>query len=407
MPDSRPARSAVFFVIVTAFVDSMIVGIVLPLFPRLLMELGDTDVSGAAAWGGFATLLYAAMQFIFSPIIGGLSDRFGRRPVLLLSLAALSADMILLGLSWSIWVFLAARTLSGIFAATYSTANAYIADTVPASERAKSYGLVGAAFGVGFIAGPALGGLVGEIDLRAPFYLAAGLAALTTVYGYFFVPESLSPGNRRPFSWTRSNSFGTLARLLKTSGLGILIPVFFFATLSSWVYPAVWSYVAIAKFNWTEGEIGASLTYYGVIFVVSQTVMIRALLPKLGVRRTIWISLALEGVSLTGLGFAPNAIVVYALITVALLTALQDPALREVMSARVAEDAQGELQGGLSALSGLAMVFSPVLYTQLFSTFTDGSTGIRFPGAPFVVASAFSFLAVLLYGVRRRPAAVS
>ncbi len=403
MAVSPAPRTAILFVVVTAFVDSMIVGIVIPLFPRLLMDLGDTDVSGAAVWGGIATLLYAAMQFIFSPILGGLSDRYGRRPVLLLSLAALAADMVLLAVSWSVWVFLAARTLSGVFAATYSTANAYIADRVPPEERAKSFGLIGAAFGVGFIAGPALGGLVGELDLRAPFYLAAALAALTTVYGYFFVPESLAVENRRPFSWSRSNSFGTLARLLKASGLGILIPVFFFATLSSWVYPAVWSYVAIAKFDWSEGEIGASLTYYGVIFLISQTVILRTVLPKLGVGRTIWLSLAVEGGALMAFGFAPTTIVVYVLITFALISALQDPALREVLSASVSEDSQGELQGGLSALSGLAMVFSPVLYTQLFSSFTDGSLGVRFPGAPFVVASAFSFLALVLYWLHSPP----
>ncbi|MEL6543481.1 MAG: MFS transporter, partial [Myxococcota bacterium] len=318
MADS--SRSAMLFVVTTAFVDSMITGIIIPLFPGLLMELENTDVSGAAVWGGVATLIYAAMQFIFSPILGGLSDRFGRRPVLLLSLTALAIDMVLLALAWNIWVFLAARTLSGVFAATFSTANAYIADTVPADERAKSYGLIGAAFGVGFIAGPALGGLLGEYDLRAPFYASAGLAALTSVYGFFFVPESLGEDKRRPFSWARSNSFGTLARLFRTSGLGILIPVFFLSCLSGWVYPAVWSYVAIAKFNWSEAEIGTSLTYYGVIFLVSQIVVLRSVLPKLGVARTIWVALAVEAVSLLGIGFAPSTAAIYVLITFALIS---------------------------------------------------------------------------------------
>ncbi|MEM6532658.1 MAG: MFS transporter [Myxococcota bacterium] len=395
-------RPAVPFIVVTAFVSSLVTGVVIPLFPGLIMELTGEGLSTAAVWGGIATLIYAAMQFVCSPILGGLSDRFGRRPVMLLSLAALAVDMLLIAIAPDLLLFLVARTLSGVFAATFATANAYITDIVAPERRAESYGLVGAAFGFGFIAGPILGGLVGEYDLRAPFYAAAGLAAFTTLYGAVFVPESLPKEKRRPFSWSRANAFGTLLRLLRTPGLGTLIPVFFFSNISTWVYPAVWSYVAIAKFNWSEGEIGASIAYYGVIFVVAQAVVIRFAMNRFSAGRIVAFALFLEGLALLGIGFASNVVTLYVMVSFALITSLQEPSIKAIMAGQVGDSEHGELQGGLAALAGLAMVFSPVLYTQLFSVFNDGSLGFRFPGAPFVVASLFSFFALALVVARRR-----
>lgn len=386
--------------------SSLVTGVVILLFPGLIMELTGEDLSAAAEWGGIATLVYAAMQFMFSPILGGLSDRFGRRPVMLISLTALAFDMLLIALAGSIGLFLVARTLSGVCSATFATANAYITDIVEPEKRAQNYGMVGAAFGFGFIAGPILGGLLGEYDLRAPFYASAGLAAVTTVYGAVFVPESLSPEKRRPFSWARANAFGTLLRLLRVPRLGVLIPVFFFATLSSWVYPAVWSYVAIAKFDWSEAEIGASIAYYGVIFVLSQAVVIRFVMARFSAQHVVAVALLLEFGALLGIGFSADVVTLYVMVSFALITSMQEPAIKEIMAVQVSESEQGELQGGLAALSGLAMVFSPVLYTQVFSTFNGESLGLRFPGAPFVVASLFSLVALVLVFARKREPAI-
>lgn len=392
------------FIVATVAIDAIGFGLIMPVLPSLLMELTHSGVGIAARWGGIATFVYAIMQFIFSPVIGGLSDRYGRRPVLLMSLAALSVDFLLMGLAHALWVFFVARTLSGIFAATHSTANAYVADTTPPDQRATRFGWIGAAFGVGFVFGPALGGLLGELTPRAPFYAAAALAAVNAAYGFFVVPESLKPENRRPFSWRRSTAFGTLARLRRIEGLGVLALVYFLANLSAFVYPAVWSYAAIAKFGWSEAEIGASLAFYGVVFGLSQVAVIPLLLPRLGERRAIWIALATEAAGLLGIATAPNGAAVYGWMLLALISSLQGPALQKVMTERVGLDSQGELQGGLSALNGITLIISPLMYTQLFFLFDKGVAGVRFPGAPFVVAAVLAAAALALFLIRRKHA---
>lgn len=397
---ARPAAAA--FVVGTVLIDALAFALIIPVLPSLLMDLTGGGVAEAARWGGIATFLFAVMQFFFSPVIGGLSDRFGRRPVLLMSLAALSIDFLLMGLAHALYVFFAARLLSGIFAATHSTANAYIADTTPAAERSKRYGWLGAAMGAGFILGPALGGLLGELSPRAPFFAAALLAGANALYGWFVVPESLSKDRRRPFSWKRANVFGTLARLRKAEGVGVLVWVYFFSQLAGFVYPAVWAYVAIAKFSWTEGQIGASLAFFGVIFVVCQAVVVPVLMPRIGERRAIWISLAVESVALIGIATAPNGTVLYLWLLSALVTGMEGPALQKVMTERVEPDAQGELQGGLSALGGVVLVIAPLLFTQLFFLFQSGVAGIVFPGAPFAAASVFCVLSLVLFLARRK-----
>lgn len=400
-PRAGRAAAAVF-VVMTVFIDALAFALIIPVLPSLLMELTGEGVGAAAWWGGLATFVFAVMQFVFSPVIGGLSDRWGRRPVLLLSLTALAIDFLLMGLAHALIVFFAARTLSGIFAATHSTANAYIADTTAPEKRAGRYAWLGAAMGAGFVLGPAMGGLLGELSPRAPFFAAAALAGLNVAYGFFVVPESLKPENRRPFSWRRANSIGTLLQLRKAEGVGVLAAVYFFSNLSGFVYPAVWSYVAIAKFGWSEAEIGYSLAYYGVIFVISQAVMVPLVLPRLGERRAIWIALAIEAAALIGIATAPNGPVLYAWITLAVFTGMEGPALQKVMTERVGPDAQGELQGGLSAMGGIVLILSPLIYTQLFFAFESSALGVRFPGAPFVAASVFCVVALLLFVGRRR-----
>jgi len=399
----RPRTAATIFITGTVAIDALAFALIIPVLPDLIMELTQSDDVGMAArWGGLATFVFALMQFFFSPLVGGLSDRFGRRPVLLLSLAALTVDFLLMGLAHALYVFFIARVLSGIFAATHSTANAYIADISSPDERARRFGLLGAAMGAGFVIGPAIGGLMGELSPRAPFFAAAALAGINALYGWFVVPESLKPENRRPFSWARSNPLGTLVRLFKIEGLGVLIWVYFFSYISSFVYPAVWAYVAIAKFDWSQAQIGASLAFYGVMFVISQAVVVPYVTPRIGDRRAIWIALLVEAVALIGLGTAPNTLILYLWILPALVTGMQGPALQKVMTERVGPDAQGELQGGLAGLSALVLIISPLVYTQLFFIFQNGALGFVFPGAPFVLASVFALIGLALFLMRRK-----
>ncbi len=398
----KPRTAATIFVVGTVGIDAMAFAIVMPVLPQLLQELTGGGIGLAAFWGGIATFGFALMQFFCSPVIGGLSDRFGRRPVLLLSLTALAVDFLLMGLAHALFVFFIARLLSGIFAATHSTANAYIADISTPEERATRYGWLGAAMGAGFILGPGIGGLLGEFDPRTPFFAAAALAGLNALYGWFVVPESLKAENRRPFDWSRANPLGTLMRLRKTEGLGVLIWVYTAMGLSGFVYPAVWTYVAIAKFDWTAGQIGLSLSVYGAIYVVCQAVMVPYVLPRLGERPVIWIALMVEICALIGLAFAPSGFWVYFWISFAIFTGLQDPALMKIMTERVSKDAQGELQGGLASLGAIVLAIAPLLYTQLFFLFEGGFVGLDFPGAPFLASAAFSVLALVLFLGRRK-----
>lgn len=379
-------------------------GLIVPVMPSLLLELTGGGLADASLWGGIALLSYAAMQFVFSPIVGGLSDRYGRRPVLLLSLLAFAIDMLMLALVQTLWLFLIVRAFAGIFSSTFSTASAYIADITPADQRAQKFAILGAAFGAGFIFGPAIGGVLGDIHLRLPFYAGAALAATNTVFGYFMVRESLPKTSRREFSLARANTIGTIFRLIRTPGVATLLPVYFFATLSTWVYPTVWAYVAKAKFLWTEGEIGLSVAYYGVISFIAQAVVIQVLMPRIGVRVAVWLALSVEVLALLGIGFATTAWFVYAMVTTALITTMQDPAIRQALSARVAQDAQGELQGGLSALTSVAMVLSPVIYNGSFTLTTGDNAIVNFPGAPFVVAAGISVLALVFYAARQKRA---
>ena len=403
-PKRQPRTAATIFVVGTVLIDALAFALIMPVLPSLLMDLTGQGVGRAAFWGGLATFGFALAQFVFSPVVGGLSDRFGRRPVLLASLAALTLDFLLMGLAHALWVFFFARLLSGIFAATHSTANAYIADITEPAGRARRYGWLGAAMGAGFILGPALGGLLGEFSPRAPFFAAAALAGINVAYGFFVVPESLAKENRRAFDWRRANPVGTLLKLRQVEGVGVLVWVYLFMGLSGFVYPAVWSYVAIGKFGWSEGQIGASLAFYGAIYVICQAVMVPYVLPRIGERRAIWMAVGLEVIALTGLAFAPTGHFVYFFILFALFTGLQDPALMSIMTERVGKDAQGELQGGLSALGGVILAIAPLMYTQLFFLFESGAAGVEFAGAPFLVSAGMSLAALMLFLGRKRVA---
>ncbi|MEO0437567.1 MAG: MFS transporter [Pseudomonadota bacterium] len=385
------------FLVTSAFISSAGFGLTAPVMPELIITLTGGSIAQAARWGGVAMFSYAIMQFVFSPIFGALSDRFGRRPVLILSLVAFALDMLALALVTSLWAFLIVRALAGAFAANFSTSNAYIADITPPERRGQRFALMGAAFGAGFIFGPAIGGILGDIDVRLPFVVGSAVAGVNALFGYFLVAESLPIERRRPFTWSRANAVGTLAQLVRTAGIKPLLPVLFLATLSSWVYPTVWAYVAIERFDWSTEAIGYSVAYYGVIAFLSSAVVAQFLLPRLRVATAIRIALLVEVVALTGIGLATEGWMVYALITLALISTMQDPAIRQELSALVAEDAQGELQGGLAALASIAMILAPLIYMALFTVTTGEQAIVYFPGAVFLAAAAISLLTLVLY----------
>lgn len=394
------SKLAMVFLAATACINSMGMGLIVPVMPALLVEISGGDLADAAFWGGIALVSYAIMQFIFSPIMGALSDRFGRRPILLMSLTAYAADMLLLALVQTLPWFLLIRGLAGVFASTFSTTSAYVADITPPDQRARRFAIIGAAFGAGFILGPAIGGVLGDLNVRYPFFAGAVLAASNAIFGAFFVGESLVPERRRAFSWARANTFGTLMRLVKVPGIGTLLPVFFLATLSSWVYPTVWSYVAKEKFLWTEAEIGLSIAYYGVIAFLAQAVVAQLILPRMHMRTVIWLALLVEVLALLGIGLAGAGWFVYLMVTTALISTMQDPGIRQAVSARVPDDAQGELQGGLSALTSVAMIMAPLIYNGTFSLTAGEDALFYLPGSPFIVAAAISGMAVVLYAFR-------
>jgi DHA1 family tetracycline resistance protein-like MFS transporter len=305
--------------------------------------------------------------------------------------------MLALALVTTLWAFLLVRALAGVFASTFSTTSAYIADVTPPGKRGQRFAFIGAAFGAGFIFGPAIGGILGDIDVRLPFFAGAAVAGANALFGYFLVPESLPVERRRDFNWSRANTIGTLLQLVRTAGVGPLMPVFFFATLSSWVYPTVWAYVAIERFDWSTEAIGYSVAYYGVIAFLSSAIVVQMVLPRLGVSRAVWIALIVEVIALTGIGLATEGWMVYVMITLALVSTMQDPAIRQELSARVAEDAQGELQGGLSALTSIAMILAPLTYMGLFTLTAGDAAVVYLPGAPFLAAAAMSLLTLVLY----------
>lgn len=400
---SAPRRSAILFVLATVCIDSIGFGIIIPVLPDLVREVSNTDYSGAALWGGYLSFSYAVMQFCCGPMIGNLSDRFGRRSVLLLSLAVMAVDYLIMALAPSLIVLFVGRIIAGIAAATHSTANAFVADISAKQDRAKNFGLIGAAFGLGFILGPVIGGLVGEWGTRAPFYAAAALASLNFVYGYFVLPETLAPEKRRAFEWRRANPVGGAMQVSKVPMVAWFLVCVLLFEIGHFVYPAIWAYYTKEAHGWSSAEVGLSLALVGVGFVVVQGWLIGRILARFGEVRTALAGFALNVAGLLGLAFATEGWMIYALIPLTALGAIVSPALSALMSNRTPDNAQGELQGVRTSVAGFTMIVSPLFMTQLFSLFTGDDRPFYFPGAPFLAAAILMAAAVvpLLIGLRR------
>lgn len=401
---ARPAgRGALWFIFVTLMLDAMAIGLILPVLPDLLREVTGGDLAHAALWGGVLTTSFAVMQFLCGPTVGSLSDRFGRRPVLLVSLGVMTLDYIVMGLAGTIWLLLLGRIVGGMTAATYATAAAVIADVSPPERKSANFGLIGAAFGLGFILGPAVGGLLGEFGTRVPFWTAAAVAAANMVFGALVLPETVTESIRRRFDWRRANPFGAFASIGRLPGVGRLLALFFLYEFATFVYPATWSYFTAARFGWEPGMIGASLAVFGISFALVQGGLIRVLLPRLGEVRTVVFGLGMNALAFGVLAFIADATLALMLTPLTALGAVVAPTLQGLMSRAAAADQQGELQGVVGSVKAVAMITSPLVMTSVFWLFTGPDAPVFLPGAAFLLSLALMAVCLGLFmGAVRR-----
>ncbi|RYD95975.1 MAG: MFS transporter, partial [Sphingomonadales bacterium] len=377
-------------------------GIIIPVLPRLVMEVGHLNLAQATWMGGWLSVVYAIMQFLCGPLAGNLGDRFGRRPVLLLALAGLSIDYLIMGFAPNLaWLFIG-RLLAGVFGASFSPATAALADITPPADRAKRFGLVGASFGIGFIIGPALGGILGEFSHHAPFYAAAALAGANFIFGLFFFPETLKPENRRSFSLARANPVGALLAARKLHGVLGLAGILLLWNVASMVYPATWSYFAIAQYGWSNGMIGVSLACAGIGMAVVQVKILGPVVSRLRERRTAMIGVAVAAAGYLTYALVPSPAVGLAVVIITALQALVQPSVTALMSQRAPADAQGEMQGFIGSLNGIGAIAGPLLFNPALAWFTGPNAPFYFPGAAFVIASAFALLALIALAMTGR-----
>lgn len=390
---ARPDPS-VAFIVITLTLDAIGFGLIMPVMPALLQEVSGGDLAQAALWAGVMLGGFAVMQFLCGPLVGNLSDRFGRRPVLLISLAVLTLDYILLALAGTVWLVLAARLVTGAASSTMGTANAYLADISTPEQKARRFGLVGAAFGIGFVLGPAIGGLLAEFGTRAPFYAAAAVAAMNLAFGAIVMRESLPPERRRPFQLARANPFGAFRHIGRLPGLGRYLGIYGLHEFAFFVFPAVWSYFGIARFGWTPGQVGLSLALYGVSFAVVQGGLVGPVVRRFGRHRAMLLGTASGIASLVLLTLVENGTLALLLIPLSSMGGFVIPALRAELSDRVTDRQQGELQGAMASIRALGMIGAPLAFTTVFAAFTGANAWADLPGAPFALA-AFLNLGVL------------
>jgi len=398
MISQTPGRKAVLFIFITVLLDTISLGLVLPVIPSLIMQLGGGDLSHAAVVGGWLWFLYALTQFFFAPFLGGISDRYGRRPVLLFSLAAFGLDYFIMGLAPAMsWLFVG-RAVAGIAGASYVPAYAYLADITPPEKRAQNFGMVGAAFGVGFVLGPALGGLLAQFGTRAPFFFAAAVALLNLAFGYFVLPETLAPASRRRFEWKRANPLGTLLQMRKYPAVLGMAGALLLWQIGHQVFPATWSFFSMLRFGWSEAMVGASLAFVGVIMAIGQGWLPRVLVPRLGgERNVVLLGFALAVVTYLCYAFATEGWMVFVIMIAWMFSAPAYACINALMSQQVPANAQGELQGGVGSLGSLSAIIGPVLMTQLFGHFTAPAAPLYFPGAAFAAAAVLTVASLLVF----------
>lgn len=382
---------ALGFILFTVLLDVIGIGIIIPILPDLLLDLGVPNNGEAARIGGFLISIYAVVQFFFAPILGGLSDQYGRRPIILIALFGLTIDYIVVALAPTlIWLF-AARIVAGICGASFTSASAYVADISSPEDRPKNFGMIGAAFGLGFILGPVVGGVLGEINTRLPFYVSAGIAALNFIYGYFVLPESLSKENRRKFDWKRANPIGSFKSLKKYPILKNLFIAFLIIYIASHAVQSNWAYFGKEVFAWSKLDIGISLAIVGFFVAIVQAVLIGRSVKKIGQNKTIYIGLACNLIGFILFAMVTEEWMIYSFLAVYVMGGLAGPTLQGVMSTQVPANEQGELMGSITILQNLGNIIGPIIMTSTFFYFTTTSE-IYFPGAAFALAALFSIV---------------
>ena len=388
--------AALSFIFVTIFIDVMGLAIIIPVIPNLLKELGNVDYSVASEINGWLTFTYASMQVIFSPVMGNLSDRFGRRPILLISLIGFSVDYMFMAFAPTVfWLFIG-RAIAGITGATMATATAYIADISTGDKRAANFGIVGAASGLGFIIGVSGGAFLGDINIKIPFMVAAGSALFNAAYGYFVLPESLDKEHRRKFEWKRANPIGSFKQLGKYKALAGLAIAFTLVYIAQKAVEYQLPFYVYEKFQWSMRSVGFLGLFIGVLLIGIQGGLIRYLIPKWGLKKNIIIGLISYGAGLTLIAFAGQGWQVYLFMIPYCFGGISGPALQGFITSKFAANEQGELQGGLTLLSSLSLVIGPLLMGYSFKFFTHKDSSIYFPGAPYILGALLVLISVLL-----------
>ncbi len=394
-------RHIVPFVLFTIFIDSIGFGLIMPVLPRLLMRVGGFDLAGAISLGAWMGLAMAIASFVAAPIMGNLSDAYGRRPVLLIALAGLAIDYLLLAFAGTIPLIFIGRVLSGVFGGSFGAAQASIADITPPEQRARNFGLVGAAFGIGFTVGPAIGGLLSEFGPRAPFLAAAALAGINFLYGLTLFPDTLRPENRRPFQLARANPLGAWRTVRRTPGMLGAALVLIAWQIASLVYPLTWSFWGIAQLGWSDRMIGLSLAAVGVVIALSQSFVTGPMVKRFGERDAASIGLIGASLGFVGYAFANSTWLAFALLACIVLQSLVQPSLMAILSRRATADTQGEVQGISAMAMGIGSIIAPLVLTWPMALFTGPRALVLFPGAPFIVAATFGMFALAL--LRRLP----
>lgn len=396
------SRLALAFILLTVAIDAIGIGITFPVMPELLTQVTGANVSSASLWGGMLATSFAVMQFLFGPVVGNLSDRYGRRPVMLLALGVMAVDYAIMAVAGTVWLLLVGRIVAGMAAATYSTANAYVADISVPEDRAKNFGYIGAAFGVGFILGPLMGGFAAELGPRAPFWLAAVIAAANMAFGYFVLPESLHEESRRPFSLKRANPFASFRAIGHLPGMKRYLIIMFFYTLAFQSYGSVWSFFGTERFGWNAWWNGLSLAAFGVSMAVVQSLGVAPAIQRWGAKRTAGYGMAVDAVAFGFYGFVSSGFWALLFTPIAAVAGVAGPALQGIMTNGTPDDQQGELQGVVSSVSSVAMGVAPMIMTSIFWFFTKPGALVYSPGAPFLLAAALMVICVAVLVADKR-----
>ncbi len=393
---ANPRQAAVGFIFITLLLDVMGWGLIIPVMPHLVAELKGISINEASPYGALLVSVYAATQFIFAPLVGNLSDRYGRRPVLLGALIGFAIDYIFMALVNTYGLLFVGRVIAGLTGASFTTGAAYIADVSTPETRTKNFGLIGAAFGLGFIIGPALGGLLAGWGVRAPFYAAAGLCLLNALYGYFVLPESLTKEHRRKFEWKRANPFGSLKFLRRNPSISSLAICYFLVYLAAMSVQGNWNYYTIYRFQWTEKLVGISLAVVGILVAVVQAGLTRIVNPRLGNEKSIYLGLILYSTGLALFAFSTEGWMMFISLLPYCLGGLAGPAMQATMASHVPRNEQGELQGALTSIMSLTTIIGPLIMNNLFKYFTTDKAPFYFPGIPFFLGTIFMLLSVVI-----------